>query len=106
MIMTIGAPKTAVTVLMLISVGANAVRAKRSQNRQKALPPRKHAGIIKSGFVVPKSRLTKCGTAMPTKETGPANAVMHAASTLDKSTKSIRSSFKFTPIFCAYVSPS
>ena len=32
--MTTGAPKTAVTELMLTSVGAKAVRAMRSQNRQ------------------------------------------------------------------------
>ena len=47
--MTTGAPKTAVTELMLTSVGAKAVRAMRSQNRQNAPPPRKQAGIIKSG---------------------------------------------------------
>ena len=39
--MTTGAPKTAVTELMLTSVGAKAVRAMRSQNRQNAPPPRK-----------------------------------------------------------------
>ena len=38
--MTTGAPNTAVTELMDSSVGANRLRASRSQNRQKAAPPR------------------------------------------------------------------
>lgn len=49
---TTGAPKIAVTALILISVGAKTVRAMRSQNRQKTDPPRKHAGMIRIGFAV------------------------------------------------------
>ena len=47
--MTMGAPNTAVTELMLTSVGAKAVRAIRSQSRQNAPPPRKDAGMRMSG---------------------------------------------------------
>ena len=50
--MTTGAPNTAVTELMLTSVGAKAVRAMRSHARQKMPPPRKLAGISKSGSAV------------------------------------------------------
>ena len=42
--MTTGAPKTAVTELMDSSVGANRLRAMRSQNRQNAAPPRQQPG--------------------------------------------------------------
>lgn len=54
------------------SVGANKVLASRSQNRQKDAPPRKQAGIIRIGFAVWNRLFTRCGTAIPTKETGPA----------------------------------
>ena len=47
---TTGAPKTAVTVLMLNSVGAKTVRASQSLNRQNTLPPRKQPGISTSGL--------------------------------------------------------
>ena len=49
---TTGAPKTAVTVLMLSSVGANAVRAIKSHSMQNTLPPKKHAGTRTDGFDV------------------------------------------------------
>ena len=42
--MTTGAPKTAVTELMDSSVGANRLRAMRSQSRQNAAPPRQQPG--------------------------------------------------------------
>ena len=58
--------------LMLSSVGANTVLAMRSHARQNTLPPRKQAGIIQMGLFVPKRCFTKWGTAMPTKEMGPA----------------------------------
>lgn len=48
--MTTGAPKTAVTELMLTSVGAKAVRAMRSQNRQNAPPPRNRPGSSKAAL--------------------------------------------------------
>ena len=99
--MTTGAPNTAVTVLMDNSVGANMVRASRSQNRQKAAPPRKQAGIIRMGFAVPNKFLTRWGTAIPTKDTGPAKAVTQADKTLDNSTSRIRNTCTFRPIFFA-----
>ena len=98
---TTGAPKMAVTVLMLSSVGAIHFLARRSQNRQNTLPPKKHAGIISNGFVVPNSLRISCGTAIPTKEIGPANATIHAESTLDNTTSRIRNVRIFTPRFCA-----
>ena len=98
---TTGAPKMAVTVLMLSSVGAIHFLASRSQNRQNTLPPRKHAGIMSNGFVVPNSLRISCGTAIPTKEIGPANATIHAESTLDNTTRRIRRVRIFTPRFCA-----
>ena len=73
--MTTGAPKTAVTELMLSSVGAKDVRAMRSQNRQNTPPPKKQAGVMTMGFAVLKKPLMSCGTATPTKEIGPAKAV-------------------------------
>ena len=75
---TMGAPKTEVTVLMLSSVGAKAVRAMRSQPMQNTAPPRKAAGMTTSGLDVFSPRLTRWGTAMPTKEMGPAKAVTQA----------------------------
>jgi hypothetical protein len=56
---TTGAPNTAVTVLILSSVGANMVLANKSQNRQNTLPPRKQAGIIRIGFVLPNRLFTR-----------------------------------------------
>ena len=53
--MTTGAPNTAVTELMDSSVGANRLRASRSQNRQKAAPPKQHPGSTYSGFALPSS---------------------------------------------------
>ena len=78
-----GEESLAVTELIESSVGANRTLASRSQNRQKTLPPRKHAGIITSGFAVRNRRFISCGTAIPTKEIGPANAVTQADRTLE-----------------------
>ena len=91
---------------MLTSVGANAVRAIRSQNRQNTPPPSQQAGIIKSGSAVRNSDFIRCGTAMPTKEIGPANAVTHAERTLESRISAARKCLIGTPRFCAYVSPS
>ena len=77
------------------------ILAKRSQNRQKTDPPRKHAGIMMIGFAVPNKFLTRCGTAIPTKDTGPAKAVTQADRILDNSTSSMRNSCTFSPIFWA-----
>jgi predicted nucleic acid-binding Zn ribbon protein len=98
---TTGAPNTAVTVLMLNSVGANNILANKSQKRQKTAPPRKQAGIITIDRVVPNKYFTSCGTAIPTKETGPANAVTQAESKLENTTKATRSQRMFTPRFRA-----
>lgn len=96
-----GAPKIAVTVLILISVGANTIRARRSQNMQNTAPPKKHAGIMMIGFAVRNNRFTICGTAIPTNDTGPANAVTTADKMLDKITSSTRNILILTPIFFA-----
>ena len=96
----------AVTVLILSSVGAITVLASRSQNKQNTLPPKKHAGIIKIGFVLERNCFAKCGTAIPTKEIGPANATIHAERILERSTIAMRSPLTFTPRFFAYDSPS
>ena len=99
--MTTGAPNTAVTVLMDNSVGENMVLASRSQNRQNTEPPKKQAGISRIGRAVPSSHFTRCGTAIPTKDTGPANAVTQADNTLDNSTRRIRNICTLRPIFLA-----
>ena len=96
-----GAPKIAVTVLILSSVGANIVRASKSQNRQKTLPPRNDAGIIRMGSVVFNIFLTKWGAAIPTKDMGPANATIHADKILEKITMHTRKSIRLTPTFFA-----
>ena len=98
---TTGAPNTAVTELMLRSVGAKAVRAMRSHRRQKAPPPRKQAGIMRMGFAVPKSRLIRWGTAMPTKEMGPAKAVTQEERTLDSRISTTRKARMLTPTLLA-----
>ena len=84
---TTGAPKTAVTVLMLNSVGAKTVRASQSLNRQNTL------------------QRIRCGTAIPTKETGPANAATQPDKMLDKITIKKRRCATLTPMLFAYVSP-
>ena len=103
---TTGAPNTAVTVLILSSVGANIILASKSQNRQNTAPPRKQAGIIYMGFVLFSMLFTMCGTAIPTNDIGHANATIHAESRLESNTRSTRMRFMFTPRFTAYDSPS
>ena len=95
---TTGAPKTDVTVLMLSSIGERTVRAIRSDMMQKTAPPKNEAGITTRLFEVRRSRLTKKGTAIPTKETGPAKAVTVAESRLERRIKSGRKIFVFTPM--------
>ena len=97
--MTTGAPNTAVTELMLSSVGANAVLAIRSQKRQNTAPPKKHAGITRRGLAVFKRLFTRWGTAIPTKEIGPAKAVTQADRILDNRIRATRNTLIFTPIF-------
>ena len=99
--MTTGAPKMAVTELMESSVGAKAVRAIMSQNRQNTAPPRKQAGVMSRGRAVPNRPLISWGTAMPTKEMGPAKAATQADSTLERSTRAERRARMFTPMLWA-----
>ena len=91
--MTTGAPNTAVTELIFNSVGANNVRASKSQKRQNTAPPSIHAGRTANGFAVLSIPFTKCGTAIPTKDTGPAKAVTQAASRLERRISSTRKRF-------------
>ena len=77
------------------------MRAIKSLNRQKAAPPKKQAGIISTGFAVPNRLFIRWGTAIPTKEMGPAKAVTQADKRLDSSTRAARKARMFTPIFWA-----
>ena len=87
-----------VTVLMLSSTGAKAVLAIRSHIIQNTAPVIKHPGITIIGFDVPRHALVINGTAIPTKEIGPANAVTHAESTLDRSMSRVLNTLIFTPM--------
>ena len=60
-----------------------------------------HAGIILSGSAVRNSDFIRCGTAMPTKEIGPANAVTQAERTLESRISAARKLLIGTPRFCA-----
>ena len=73
----------------------------RSQKRQNTAPPRKQAGITRIGFAVFRRLFISCGTAIPTKEIGPAKAVTQAESTLESRISSTRNRLIFTPIFLA-----
>ena len=44
------------------------------------------AGMVINGFVVLSDNLVICGTAIPTKDIGPARAVTHAESKLESNT--------------------
>ena len=101
MYITTGAPNTAVIVLTDISVGEKSILLRKSHKRQKLPPARKQAGIIIIGLAVLKRLLARCGTAIPTKEIGPAKAVTQADNTLDKSTSSSQNALMLTPIFAA-----
>ena len=90
-----------VTVLIFSSNGANAILAIRSQTVQNTAPPRKVAGITTIGFDVFNKRLIRNGTAIPTKEIGPANAVTHAEKTLDTRINRTRKVLILTPMLCA-----
>lgn len=101
MAITTGAPNTAVTELMESSVGENNVLASRSLNRQNTAPPRKHPGITMMGLRGLKQLFDHMGTAIPTKETGPAKAVTVAERMLDNRISSIRNRLILTPMFLA-----
>ena len=68
---------------------------------QKHAPPRKQAGIVTRGFAVLKRLFMSCGTAMPTKEIGPAKAVTQVDSTLESNISAARKRRAFTPMFRA-----
>ena len=60
---------------------------------------------MSTGRAVRKRPLTRWGTAMPTKEMGPAKAVTQAERTLESRISSTRNRRMFTPMFWAYTSP-
>ena len=101
MYMTTGTKNNAVTELMLNSAGENTDRAMPSQNSVIRAPPKKHAGIRIRGFAVPAADFTRCGTAMPTKEIGPVNAVTHADNMLESNINMTLRVRLFTPMFLA-----
>ena len=70
-------------------------------SRQNAAPPSAQPGSTRSGFALPSVCFTRCGTAMPTKEIGPANAVTQAASRLDSSTSTTENARTGTPTLAA-----
>ena len=98
---TTGAPNTAVTVPIASSDGEKIVLATKSQNIQNTASHKKIAGIVTTGFVVFKDSLVICGTAMPTKEIGPASAVTQADKRLDsKMIQTLKKRIRI-PMLCA-----
>ena len=95
-----------VTVLMFSSRGANAILAIRSHIIQKTAPPRKVPGMMINGLDVLKLLFIRNGTAIPIKEIGPAKAVTVADRILESRISATRKNFIFTPMLCAYASPS
>ena len=79
-----------VTVLIFSSTGASAILAIRSQLMQNTAPAKNVPGMITMGFDVPNAFLVRNGTAIPTNEIGPANAVTHADKILDNKIINIR----------------
>ena len=61
--------------------------------------------MMRMGRLVPSSCRVMWGTAMPTKDTGPASAVTQADSRLDKRISPTRNRRTFTPMVAAYSSP-
>ena len=86
---------------MFSSKGAKASLAMRSQNIQNAAPPKKVAGITMSGLDVFKAPLTRKGTAIPTKEMGPAKAVTVAEKMLEITINAILKILILTPMVWA-----
>lgn len=96
----------AVIVLIESSEGENNVLAIRSESMQNRAPVIKTAGIITIGLLVLKMTLVICGTAMPTKDTGPAKATTQEDKIPVISTSMTFKSFVFTPRLLEYASPS
>lgn len=86
---------------MLSSRGEKIVLASKSHKIQKIEPSIKEAGIITIGLEVKKNLFAKNGTAMPTKEIGPANAVTVAESRLESRIRIGRKILVLTPIVLA-----
>ena len=57
---------------------------------QNTAPAKNVPGMITIGFDVPNAFLVRNGTAIPTNEIGPANAVTHADNILDNKIINIR----------------
>ena len=98
---TTGAPNIEVTVLIFNSIGANAILAIRSQIIQNTAPPTNVPGITTKGFDVRSACFTRYGTAIPTNQIGPANAVTLAERILDKRISATLKKRIFTPMLCA-----
>ena len=96
-----GTRATAVTELTETSSGEKADRATVSQKSVTIAPRRNETGIITRGFIVLVRSLARCGTAIPTKDTGPAKAVTTADSRLEKIMRKKRSNLIFTPTLFA-----
>ena len=94
---TTGTRNTAVTELTDTSVGANTVLAIPSQASVTKAPVIKQPGIMTAGELVFAMPLNRCGTAIPTKDIGPANAVTVAASRLDMSIRETLRKVMLTP---------
>ena len=98
---TTGAPNMEVTVLIFNSRGANAILAIKSHIIQKTAPPKKVPGMIIRGLEVLKLLFIRNGTAIPTKEIGPAKAVTVADKTLESRIRATLKKRIFTPMLCA-----
>ena len=96
----------AVTVPTANSDGAKTTREIKSQNKQKTDPNKNDPGMSTIGFDVFISIRMMCGTAIPTKEIGPANATTVAESMLDNTMIAILVKRIFVPIERAYPSPN
>ena len=68
---------------------------------QNTAPLRNVAGMTTMGLAVFRKRLVRWGTAMPTKEMGPAKAVTQADSRLDSTISAVRKTLMFTPMLRA-----
>lgn len=86
---------------MASSVGEKAVRAIKSQKVQNTPPHKKVAGIIIIGLAVFIINFVRCGTAIPTKDIGPAKAITVADKILEKTMRSNRYNLIFIPILFA-----
>ena len=73
----------------------------RSQNIQNTAPITNAPGITTMGLDVPSAPLIRNGTAIPTKEIGPAKAVTVAENTLERRISTILNTRMFTPILRA-----